>query len=109
MSRDDEQRLADIDEAVRAIQVYAREAAGMGPVGDTTRDAILFRFVVIGEAIKGLSPALRERDHDDLLKRFAGLRDVLTHEYFRIDLETVEAILNERLPLLHELIDDLRD
>ena len=31
MSRDDEQRLADIDEAVRAIQVYAREGAGMGP------------------------------------------------------------------------------
>ena len=26
-----------------------------------------------------------------------------------IDLETVEAILNERLPLLYELINDLRD
>lgn len=109
MSRDDEQRLADIDDAVSVIQFYAREATAMGPVGNMTRDAILFRFVVIGEAIKGLSPRLRDRDHDDLLKRFAGLRDVLTHEYFRIDLETVEAILNERLPLLHELINDLRD
>lgn len=109
MSRDDEQRLADIDEAVRAIQIYAREATAVGPGGDATRDAILFRFVVIGEAVKGLSPALRERDHDDLLKRFAGLRDIVTHEYFRIDLEQVEAILNERLPLLHELINDLRE
>jgi len=109
VSREDEQRLADIDEAVQAIQDYAREGAATVLLGNATRDAILFRFVVIGEAIKGLSSTVRERDHDDLLKRFAGLRDVLTHEYFRIDLETVEAILNERLPLLHELINDLRD
>ncbi len=109
MSRDDEQRLANIDDAIRAIQVYVREGAAPGPVGEVTRDAILFRFVVIGEAIKGLSTGLRERDHDDLLRRFAGLRDVVTHEYFRIDVEMVEAVLNERLPLLHELIDDLRD
>jgi len=93
VSRDDCQRLANIDDA--------------GPASDAKRDAILFRFVVIGEAIKGLSPAARERDHADLLRRFAGLRDILTHEYFRIDLEIVEEIVNERLPLLHELIDDL--
>ncbi len=79
MSRDDRERLADIGDAVRAIQSYAR--ADAGPASDATRDAILFRF--------------------------AGLRDILTHEYFRIDLEIVEEIVNERLPLLHELIDDL--
>jgi uncharacterized protein with HEPN domain len=109
VSRDDRERLADIGDAVRTIQSYARKGAATGPVSDITRDAILFRFVVIGEAIKGLSPAVRERDHDNLLRRFAGLRDVLTHEYFRIDLETVEAILNERLPLLHELVNDLHE
>ena len=109
MSRNDGERLADIDEAVLVIQEYARDGATMGPVSDATRDAILFRFIVIGEAIKGLSPEVRERDHDDLLRRFAGLRDVLTHEYFRIDLGVVETILNERLPLLHELINDLRE
>jgi len=109
LSRDDGQRLQDIDKAIRAIKKYAGEGLAAGPVSDVVRDAILFQLVIIGEAVKGLSDAIRERDRDDLLKRFAGLRDILTHEYFRIDIKIVEKVLDERLPLLHELTEELRD
>ena len=59
MSRDDGERLADIDDAVRAIQSYAREGAAAGPVSDTTRDAILFRFVGREDVLAAHDPSVK--------------------------------------------------
>jgi uncharacterized protein with HEPN domain len=39
----------------------------------------------------------------------AGIRDLITHEYFRIEIERVLAIVKRDLPPLEEAIDRLLD
>ncbi|WP_118831129.1 HepT-like ribonuclease domain-containing protein [Salinibacter ruber] len=43
-------------------------------------------FEVIGEATKQLDPSIRERYSDVLWEDMAGMRDVLIHQYFAVDL-----------------------
>jgi uncharacterized protein with HEPN domain len=78
--------------------------------------------VIVGEAVKGLADATRELRPEVPWKQIAGLRDLLTHEYFRIamseidkimerDLSTLEAALAAMLrsPAISEILDELRE
>jgi uncharacterized protein with HEPN domain len=70
-------------------------------------DALLFQFVVIGEAVKNLSPETRESAPEIPWTDIAGLRDLIAHEYFRIDIHRVLEIVDRDLPALQLAIDNL--
>jgi uncharacterized protein with HEPN domain len=109
MSRDEQERLRDIQEAIATIRRHLEQA------GETTaakedpllHDALLFQFVVIGEAVKHLSPETRESAPEIAWADIAGLRDLIAHEYFRIDIHRVLEIVEQDLPPLERAIDDL--
>ena len=44
---------------------------------------------VLGEALKRLSPELREQNSDLPWRGMAGMRDLLIHAYDRVDLDEV--------------------
>jgi uncharacterized protein with HEPN domain len=102
MSRDEQERLRDIQDAIAAIHRHLEQA------GETTaakedpllHDALLFQFVVIGEAVKNLSPETRESAAKIPWTDIAGLRDLIAHEYFRIDIHRVLEIVKRDLPQL---------
>jgi uncharacterized protein with HEPN domain len=50
------------------------------------RDALLFQFVVLGEAVKNLSDETRRSAPEVPWASIAGLRDLIAHEYFRIEM-----------------------
>ena len=64
------------------------------------QDAVIRNFEVIGEATKRLSTEFREKYSEVPWRRIAGLRDVLIHDYLRIDLEEVWGIIQDYLPEL---------
>lgn len=70
-------------------------------------DALLFQFVVIGEAVKNLTPETRESAPETPWTDIAGLRDLIAHEYFRIDIHRVLEIVERDLPPLAQAIDEL--
>lgn len=47
--------------------------------------AICQRLAVIGEAIKNISSEIKENNENVEWKEAAGFRDILVHQYFRID------------------------
>lgn len=106
MSRDEQERLRDIKDAITAIRRHLKQA------GDTTdgmqdpllHDALLFQFVVIGEAVKNLRPETRESAPEIPWADIAGLRDLIAHEYFRIDIHRVLEIVERDLPPLEQAI-----
>ena len=56
---------------------------------DYLQDALIRCLEVLGEAVKRLSPELREQNSDLPWRGMAGMRDLLIHTYDRVDLEEV--------------------
>ena len=51
------------------------------------QDAVIRRIEIIGEAVKNLPVETKDRYPDIPWKEIAGMRDVLIHGYFGVDLE----------------------
>ena len=64
------------------------------------QDAIIRQLEVIGEATKQLSAELKAANPEVPWRRIAGLRDVLIHQYFGVDLEVVWGVVERDLPVL---------
>ncbi len=62
------------------------------------RDAVIRRFEIIGEATKRLTEEIRRHDTSIPWKKIAGMRDILIHEYFAIDVEFVWKTAKYDLP-----------
>jgi uncharacterized protein with HEPN domain len=58
--------------------------------------------VIVGEAVKGLGDAARAARPELPWKQIAGLRDLLTHEYFRIAMSDIEKIVDRDLAALED-------
>ena len=56
---------------------------------DYLQDALIRCIEVLGEAVKRLSPELREQNSDLPWRGMAGMRDLLIHAYDRVDLDEV--------------------
>ena len=59
---------------------------------------------MIGEAVKNIHFQIKEKYPKIEWKKIAGLRDILTHEYFSIDLEVLWDITQNKLPILKKQI-----
>ena len=103
MSRSDQERFTDIIDAVKRCEQYAphlnsQDHSAMG------YDAILRNLAVIGEAVRALSSQTRARNPDVPWAAIAGLRNVVVHEYFRINPELIPDIVENQLtPLKDQL------
>jgi uncharacterized protein with HEPN domain len=71
------------------------------------QDAIIRRLEIIGEAVKNIPPAFRTKHSKIPWKQMAGMRDVLIHEYFDIDLSLTWAVVKRELPSLKTKLQDL--
>lgn len=109
MSRDEQERLRDIKEAIAAIRQHLASTVETAESKEDPllHDALLFQFVVIGEAVKHLAPETRESAPEIPWTDIAGLRDLIAHEYFRIDIHRVLEIVKRDLPPLESAIDRL--
>ena len=54
----------------------------------------------MGEAVKRVSPELQAAHPEIPWADLAGFRDVLIHQYFRVDLEIVWALIEKRVAVL---------
>ena len=103
MSRSDQERLADIRAAVRRCQTY-REHLDSADLGAMAYDAVLRNLAVIGEAVKALPADLKDVRPDVPWASIAGLRNVVVHEYFRVDPAMIRDIVDDQLA---RLLDEL--
>ncbi len=90
--------LRDIQGAARRISAYTADMTYEAFLGDTkTQDAVIRNLEIIGEATKNLSTEVREKYPDVPWKGMAGLRDMLIHRYFGVNLDIVWRIVSVEL------------
>ena len=90
MSRAAEERLADIAEAINRIRGYVGDLESASIDSPIVADAVVYNLLVIGEAVKDLGEDVRAKEPTIPWSDIAGMRDLLTHEYFRVDPRIVE-------------------
>jgi uncharacterized protein with HEPN domain len=98
MSRSSRVYLDDILQAIRDIREFTSEMTREQFMSDRkTQHACIRNLEVIGEAVKHLPPDLRDRAPEIEWQKIAGLRDILTHEYFGVDRAILWDIITNKL------------
>lgn len=107
MSRD-EATLLDIARSLRLIIEFTREMNESDFLDDVkTQSAVLHQLLVLGEAVKRLSPEFRARHPEIPWVLIAGMRDNLIHEYDSVDLQEVWSTAERDVPRLLASLEPL--
>jgi uncharacterized protein with HEPN domain len=67
---------------------------------ETLTKAILYDFMVIGEAARNIPTEIQSRYPTVPWRVMGDMRNIVAHEYFQIDIETIWETIQQDLPLL---------
>ena len=71
---------------------------------EKTQSAVSHQLLILGEAVKRLSPRFRSEHPQIPWKKISGMRDILIHEYDSVDLDQVwRTVTRDLLPLIKEI------
>ncbi|MFP3880474.1 MAG: DUF86 domain-containing protein [Dehalococcoidia bacterium] len=105
MRKDDSVYLRHVLDAIYRIEEYTRDITYENFLSSHLRqDAAIRQIEVIGEAVKKLSPELKDRHPEIPWRDVVGMRDKLVHDYFGVDLDAVWNTARKDIPQLKEEI-----
>ena len=105
--RKDVERLLDISEAIANIERYAVLGKAKFEEDELIQTWILYQFQVIGEAASSLSKGMRTKYNQVEWRDIVDFRNLLVHEYFRVDLDVVWLIVEKELPQLKTHVTEI--
>lgn len=68
------------------------------------QDSIIRRLEIIGEAIKNIDNNLKVKYPNIEWKKISGMRDILIHQYFGVDLDLTWEVIKKDIPILKQQI-----
>lgn len=97
----DEASVLDIFRAGQRVLEFARGLSRSDLETDVMRlSAILYQIGIVGEATKRLSFEFREQHSQIPWSQVAGMRDIIFHQYDRLDLDVVWTVIQRSIPEL---------
>ena len=105
--------LYDILEEIERINTFLKNLKSLDELyeNELVLYAVLKSLENIGEAVKNLPEDIKQK-YPYQWKNIAGLRDILIHHYWGIDVDIIISILNENLPeldsIIKKIITDIR-
>lgn len=109
--RDIRDYLNDILEMIENIRKFVGNMSYADLEDDNkTLYAVIRCLEVLGEAVKKIPPAVREKYPKIAWQEVAGMRDKLIHEYFGVDTEMIwDTVQEDILPLEQTIIKVIKE
>lgn len=102
--RDLRERLLDILEAIERIEKYTIRGRDAFEQDELIQTWIVHHLQIIGEAANALPDNFRDKYPDIPWSKIIGMRNILVHNYFGIDVDVVWAVIINELPDLKKKI-----
>jgi uncharacterized protein with HEPN domain len=104
----DKASLLDIVKAAQKILEFAEglERSAFAS-NEEKQSAILYQVIIIGEAVKRLSVEFRSQYPEIPWKEIAGMRDIVTHQYDRVNFNTLWDVIQNDIPEILIFIEPL--
>jgi uncharacterized protein with HEPN domain len=98
--------IQDMLEAIEKIERYTKSIEDPEDFKgkDIVVDAVLRNLEIIGEAARNIPIEIRSRYSEIPWNRVVGLRNVVIHGYFVVDLDIIWVIIKEQLPEFKEAL-----
>jgi uncharacterized protein with HEPN domain len=109
--RDWRYRVEDILEAIANAQSYVEGMTSEDFTADTkTTRAAAYEIGVVGEAVGHIPAEVRQRHPEVPWGKMQAMRNIVVHEYFRVDIgilwQTIQQDLPPLVPLLQAVLED---
>jgi len=103
--RDLRNRLQDILDAIAQIEIEQRKGKAAFEGSPLIQVWMVHHLMIIGEAVRSIDPALRQRYPSIPWRQVAGMRNILVHDYFRINEALVWETVDKDVPALKTEIE----
>ena len=97
--RSDRQWLDDMLQAINQIEEYTVEGKQNFEQNRLIQSAIMYQIIIIGESARAISEELQTQNPEVPWSSIVGMRNILVHQHFRINLEVVWSTVNSKLKL----------
>ncbi|MCX9025011.1 MAG: DUF86 domain-containing protein [Candidatus Methanoperedens sp.] len=102
--RDYNERLLDILEAIERIEKYAAQGREDFENDELVQTWIVHHLQIIGEAARALPDSFIDQHPEINWSEIIGMRNILVHNYFGVDVDVVWAVVERDLPDLKHKI-----
>lgn len=96
--RDYRERLLDILEAIERIEKYAAQGREDFENDELVQTWIVHHLQIIGEAARALPGNFIDQHPEIDWSEIIGMRNILVHNYFGVDVDVVWAVVERDLP-----------
>ena len=101
------ERLQDVLEAIEKIERHTPEGRRRFDEDELIQVWMVHHLQIIGEAVRLLDPAFRQRQPQVPWREIAGMRNILVHDYGRVNLNIVWETVATQVPKLKREVEAL--